>query len=326
MKKDELENLFKDSFENFEADVNPSVWKNVQTGLKGAGLGAIAKMLFNKIGTNAIVAIVSSAAAVLGTVLVMNGSGKKPEQKSTINTVVPKVVADTQKPTVDEIKNFLSNNTANNQKAIVAPENDATSNTDAKNNISTITIKKDKKQIQSLLSGERVASISTSCVGGAVPLLVNLTNIGTGKINKWSFNDGTKPKTEVNPIKYFAEPGIYTIVLTSTNVDGITETDSVTVEALANSSIEAIPAEFTPNGDGKNDVFVFNSQNIKNMTVAIFDKDGKVVYEYKGTGFNWDGKTQKGEKAKEGIYLYMIAADGKDGKKYEQKGKIKLAR
>ena len=50
MKKDNLEDLFKDSFENFEADVNPSVWKNVQTAMKGVGLGLLGKMLLNKLG------------------------------------------------------------------------------------------------------------------------------------------------------------------------------------------------------------------------------------------------------------------------------------
>ena len=67
MKKKNIEDLFKDSFENFEAEVSPSVWKNVQAALKGAGLGLLGKMLINKMGANAIVGIVSSAAAVVAT-------------------------------------------------------------------------------------------------------------------------------------------------------------------------------------------------------------------------------------------------------------------
>ena len=322
MKKDELEDLFKKSFENFEGEVSPSVWKNIQTGLKGAGLGLFVKMIVNKIGTSAIVAIISSAAAIVGTVLVMNGTSNKTEQKPANATVTPKIIAEKTKPvSVDEIKNFLAD--ADKEKTPAIKETPSAN--ESVNNLGA-SIKKDKKQIQSILSEERVASISSSLVGGTVPLIINLSNIGTGKINKWSFNDGTKSMVGANPVKYFAEPGIYTITLTSTSAEGKTEIDSVKVEALANSSIESIPAEFSPNEDGNNDVFVFNSQNIKNMTVAIFDKNGKIVYEYKGTGFNWDGKTQKGDKAKEGIYLYIINADGKDGKKYKREGKIKLTR
>ncbi len=324
MKKDDLEDLFKKSFENFEGEVSPGVWKNIQTGLKGAGLGLFAKMALNKIGSSALIAIISSAAAVVGTVLVMNGTGKKTEQKPIVTNTTPKVVADTKKPTVDEIRNFLTNTKEKTTSEV--KESPVTNANNANNSEGQNVIKKDKKEIQSLLSGDRIASISASRIGGSVPLIVNLSNIGTGKINKWSFNDGSKTVTGANPVKYFDEPGIYTIVLASTGADGKTETDSIKVEALANSSIEAIPSEFSPNGDGNNDVFVFKSENIRNMTVKIFDKKGDAVYEYKGTGFNWDGKTQRGEKAKEGIYLYIISADGKDGKKYEQEGKIKLTR
>lgn len=59
MKKNELEDIFKDSFENFEAEVSPSVWKNVQTALKGAGIGLLGKTILNKIGANTIIAVVS---------------------------------------------------------------------------------------------------------------------------------------------------------------------------------------------------------------------------------------------------------------------------
>ncbi|MCX6295162.1 MAG: gliding motility-associated C-terminal domain-containing protein [Bacteroidetes bacterium] len=320
MKKNNIEDFFKDSFENFEAEVSPSVWKNIQTGLKGVGLGVIAKMLLNKIGSNAIIAVVSSAAAVLATVFVMNGTDNKSDTKAPKTKAEPVVVLETPKSSVDEIKKFLSNSAKETPVVKKVTESESVDTKVAG------TIKKDKKAIEALLSDERVASISSSCVGGAVPLIINLSNIGNGKINKWTFNDGTKPMTGANPIKYFDEPGIYTITLTSTGADGKTATDSIKVEALANSYIESIPKEFSPNGDGQNDIFIFKSENIAKMQVSIYDKDAQKVYEYKGTGFNWDGKTQKGEKAKEGIYLYMINADGKDGKKYEQKGKINLTR
>ena len=106
MKKKNIEDLFKDSFENFEAEVSPSVWKNIQTALKGAGLGLLGKMLLNKLGANAIVGIVSSAAAVVATVFVMNGTENKTNTPKAVEA--PKVVAETQKPSVAEIKEFLA--------------------------------------------------------------------------------------------------------------------------------------------------------------------------------------------------------------------------
>ena len=184
MKKDDLEDMFKKSFENFEAEVNPSVWKNIQTGLKGAGLGVLVKMLLNKIGTNAIVAIVSSAAAVVGTVLVMNYSGNKTETPKNNTATTPKQIAEKPTPvSVNQIKNFLADSDNKTSKE-EAPVN--TNNAQIDDN-SVVSNKNDKKQIENAineLSGNRIASISSSCVGGAVPLIVNLSNVGTGKIKR----------------------------------------------------------------------------------------------------------------------------------------------
>ncbi len=322
MKKDNLEDLFKDSFENFEAEVNPTVWKNVQTALKGVGLGLLGKMLLNKLGSSAVISIVSSAAAVIATVFIMNGTGTKTNKTAPKEEATPKVVAEAIKPTIEEIKTFLAPEKVEAKETPAVLKNDV----EAKKKNGTIIVKKDKKAIEALLSDNRIASISSSCVGGAVPLIINLSNIGSGKINKWTFNDGTKAMTGANPVKFFDEPGIYTIMLTSTTADGKTAVDSIKVEAFSNSSVAPTQAEFSPNGDGMNDYFAFTSKNIVNMSAIIYDKNGNVVYDYKGTDGKWDGKKKNGEQAKDGIYLYSISADGADGKKYKQEGKIKLTR
>src|ERR1700746_653568 len=148
MKKDELEDMFKKSFENFEAEVNPGVWKNIQTGLRGAGLGVLAKMLLNKIGTNAIVAIVSSAATVVGTVLVMNYSGNKAETPKNNTATGPKQIAEKPAPvSVKEIKNFLATPEE-------TPKKEETQNTNNAqvDNSAIVSNKNDKKQIQKAIS------------------------------------------------------------------------------------------------------------------------------------------------------------------------------
>lgn len=316
MKKKNIEDLFKDSFENFEADVNPSVWKNIQTVLKGVGLGLLGKMLLNKLGSSAVISIVSSAAAVIATVFVMNGTKTETKTTEPKKEVQPKVVSEVVKPSVDEIKTFLAPEKIEKKETPVIEKKEVEL-------IKTPTI--DKKLIDALIADNKIASISSSCVGGTVPLIISLSNLGSGKINKWTFNDGTKPMTVAEPVKYFDEPGIYTITLTSTSADGKTAVDSIKVEALANSSI-TIPSEFSPNGDGKNDVFVFNRVNVSSYTITIVDKNATVVYNYTGTDGKWEGTTPSGKKAKEGIYYYLVSAIGKDGKTYEKNGKISLTR
>jgi flagellar hook assembly protein FlgD len=62
------------------------------------------------------------------------------------------------------------------------------------------------------------------------------------------------------------------------------------------------------------------------MNATILEGNGTIVYSYKGVEIKWDGRNKKGEKAKEGIYYYIIDAEGIDGKKIEKKGSVKLTR
>src|ERR1043165_4497287 len=221
MKKNNIEDLFKDSFEDFEADVNPGVWKNIQTALKGAGLGIFGKLLMNKIGTNTLVAVVSSAATVVATALVMNGSKTEAPKKKE----EPKVVAEAAKPSVNEIKDFLKteNDNAVTPAVTEPPVNKEPVKKEKENaeDANSLLINNDK--INSVIkeySGESIADVVASPISGAAPLVVNINNNGTGKINKWSYGDGSKKETGANPVHLYDEPGIYTIVLTSTTDAG----------------------------------------------------------------------------------------------------------
>jgi gliding motility-associated-like protein len=325
MKKNNIEDLFKDSFENFEAEVSPGVWSNIQTALKGVGIGLLGKALLNKIGTNTIVAVISSAAAIISTVVIINWGGKSETKKPIVSTKPgTKIIVESPKPVkVEEIKEFLSDEKKAPavEKPVVNEKN--SHGTESK----TITsIKKDKiKEVINEYSDVSVASIAASPIGGTVPLIVNISNSGNGKINRWDFGDGQK-ESGANPVHVYDVPGVYTVILSSTAADGKTAIDSVKIEVTGNSSISAIPATFSPNGDGKVDVFTFKSQDISNMNGIICDKNGTIVYKWQGTAVQWDGKDLKGSPAKEGTYFYIVEAVGTDGKKFERKGRINLTR
>jgi gliding motility-associated-like protein len=329
MKKNDIEDLFKDSFENFEAEVSPGVWSNIQTALKGVGIGLLGKALLNKIGTNTVVAVISSAAAVISTVVIMNW-GSKPENKPVAEArPAPKTMLEKSKPVpAEEIRKFLSTSSSNTNAPAMKPQ-PAASEEKAQSeaaNKGAISIKKDKiNEVISEYSTFPVASISANPIAGTVPLIVNVSNNGTGKINKWSFGDGQK-ESGANPVHVYATPGIYTIALASTGADGKTTTDSVKIEVYGNSSIPSAPKEFTPNGDGNQDILSFKPVNMISMSVLVFDKHGTIYYKSESLDAKWDGTDLKGQKAREGVYFVIQAAVGVDGKKYEQKGTISLTR
>jgi len=70
---------------------------------------------------------------------------------------------------------------------------------------------------------------------------------------------------------------------------------------------------FSPNNDGKNDVFkILGAEEINNNTLIIFDKNGIVVFKknnYGKDGIYWDG-TSNGKQVPDGIYHYIFSGDG----------------
>jgi len=67
---------------------------------------------------------------------------------------------------------------------------------------------------------------------------------------------------------------------------------------------------FTPNGDGFNDYWSIPFvRDFPNATIKIFDRNNKLLIEYKGSDSSWNG-TVNGELVPMGNYLYVIELGG----------------
>jgi len=99
--------------------------------------------------------------------------------------------------------------------------------------------------------------------------------------------------------------------------------DSDTVDTTV---ILQIPNVFSPNNDGVNDVFKIKTNAIEELDCAIYNRWGERVYGWQGMGGGWDGKTNYGTDAPEGVYYYVVSANGRDGKKITKKGFMELKR
>ncbi len=322
-KDDEIEDLFKKEFENFEPEVSSNVWKNIQIGLKGFGLGILVKVILNKIGTSTIIAIVSSVATVISTIMVMHWTNSDKTQSTENNKLV--VPATTiEKPAQMAINEpgpvaVKAEQKLADKKTVVSSESNKTNE--------AIIAKTNKKEMESVIhkfSEKQVANIFATPVAGTIPLIVSLMNNGTGKVNKWTYGDSKVVETETSPVHIYNEPGVYTVKLTSIGADGKTTLDSVKIEVIGNSSVSSIPTDFSRT---QLPMYLCEAKNVKNMNAIIFNKKGKAVYqsEDKWDG-KWNGKNLIGEEAKEGTYFYIINAEGFDGKSFERKGSFNLTR
>ncbi len=86
-----------------------------------------------------------------------------------------------------------------------------------------------------------------------------------------------------------------------------------------------IPEGFTPNGDGKNDVFLpmFPFQPT-DYTLVVFNRYGFKVFESKNSDEGWNGLLNNGKSAPDGVYVYFITYKSSSGKTIERRGNISL--
>jgi gliding motility-associated-like protein len=87
---------------------------------------------------------------------------------------------------------------------------------------------------------------------------------------------------------------------------GCSTTDSVLAQVHP-CCMALVPTAFSPNGDGLNDYFnpVLDFGQ-KLLTLKIFDRYGKMVYNNNNLQKGWDGKYMNGEPASQEVYMYMM--------------------
>lgn len=118
-----------------------------------------------------------------------------------------------------------------------------------------------------------------------------------------------------------------------------------------NCPVYILPNVFTPNGDGKNDVFTpkhnsgLNIQNfdnsecprfVRSVVFTVYDRNGNEIYNYdsfedaNGIYINWDAKNNLGEPLPAGVYYYSadVRFDRLDPKDEEEtfKGWVQILR
>lgn len=132
------------------------------------------------------------------------------------------------------------------------------------------------------------------CQEGRIDLRVAGPNISV------VWNDETTTSNYI-----ITKPGLYTATISN----GICSfTDSLLVEQVnCEECITYAPNAFTPNGDGRNDIFIITpicdaDGYLELYDLRIFDKWGRKVFETQSPEVGWDGKNAKHK----GVYTYTL--------------------
>jgi gliding motility-associated-like protein len=129
------------------------------------------------------------------------------------------------------------------------------------------------------------------------------SDAGVNGIYEWNLGNQTYNGKTVTFT--WDELGTYIMFLRFESLPGCSDTISyvVNVKPCSVSSIY-IPNSFTPNGDGKNDVFKVVGEYYRDLEMFIYDRWGLLIFESKDSS-GWNGKF-KGLDCQQGVYVYVI--------------------
>ena len=156
----------------------------------------------------------------------------------------------------------------------------------------------------------------------AFPDGVNLTLLPDNRqldYSYWANSALTEPVS--NPAQV-SQSGIYYIK--GTDVSDCFSVQSVTLKVKPQFFV---PTAFTPNGDGRNDRFLYQVQGgLKTIRYfKVFNRWGVEVFSSTNVGEGWDG-THKGKPTETGAYVWLLKGDTWLNNSVEAKGTVVLIR
>lgn len=160
-----------------------------------------------------------------------------------------------------------------------------------------------------LPSDTTMCSYSSLSVGSAMPFVTYLWNTGA----------------KVNPV-IINKPGVYS--LTVTDSIGCIGTEQMVVKEKQCIMGPFVPGAFTPNQDGKNDLFKpvgLNAVNLMHYQFAIYNQWGQTVFKSISPLQGWNGNTNAMQQ-QAGVYIWVLEYQYGNSNLEIQKGTVVLIR
>lgn len=115
-----------------------------------------------------------------------------------------------------------------------------------------------------------------------------------------------------------------TYIVTYTDPSGCVGSDTITLWVLPVGNIY-FPNAFTPNGDGRNDIYLPLGRDVKFINWRIFNRWGELVFESNSMTQGWDGSF-KGKAQTPGVFVYYAEVTLFNNRTLKFKGSVTLIR
>ena len=158
---------------------------------------------------------------------------------------------------------------------------------------------------------------------------VSFTDLSTDAVSwLWEFGDSIDSKTssQQNPVHTFQNEGTYCSTLKIVSANGCKDTIEHCITVGSDFTF-FVPDAFSPNNDGKNELFTGKGIGIKTYKMLVFDRWGNLIYQTEDLNRGWDGKANGGRDiAQQDIYVYRIIIEDIYNRHHNYMGHISLVR
>ena len=132
---------------------------------------------------------------------------------------------------------------------------------------------------------------------------------------------------EEMPVWTFSDTGTHLVSLMVADQYGCVDSTAKQVYIAPFYSFH-LPNAFTPNGDGKNDVFIGTGilPSYQSFRLRIWNRYGDVVYVTDNPAQGWDGRKPSGKLLHTGVYVWQLEITHSSGEVQKDAGEVLLLR
>lgn len=287
-----IENLFRSEFQNFEAPVDPAVWASVQSAVNPAATAAVTVK-----GVSVTAKIISAVAFVvtITTAVFYFLSDKKEKQQDVAATIQNTVIPNA------EIKEVQAEKINDNLNAAT---------------------KSQKKVLQPGISTP--SSVPANIAKSASEVAVTPNNIPPAITEIPSNQTAVKEHKSEAPV---SDPAPSEAKTENKTEDAIV-TPPVERKVIKKEFPLKKNTTFTPNGDGVGDELILETEglDLKTIQVEIYNQNLRLIKSWSNINGSWNGKLMNGTDAPAGTYNIAIFATSFDGTVYRTTTTINLLR
>lgn len=116
-----------------------------------------------------------------------------------------------------------------------------------------------------------------------------------------------------------------TVLAIARSADGCVDTARLLVRVTNDNNDLFVPNVFSPNNDGRNDLFRVFGTTISSIDLQVFNQWGEMIFRTSDRNGGWDG-TVRGKPQPVGVYIYVLKATLTNGTVVNKKGSVNLIR